>query len=193
MVMLTDVDNPLLGSDGGTATFGPQKGVVAQDLKVLDDRLKAISDKLAAGRPLRCAKDKPGMGAAGGLGFAFGAVLGAERQVGSRYIAELVSLDDAIAVADLVITGEGRLDEQTGRGKVVAEVVRLAQESGRPVLAIAGDVIASIEETRQMGLWGAYCLRSEGQSVDSAMANSRKLIAQRTAEAVRDWLAADGK
>ncbi|MBN2855208.1 MAG: glycerate kinase [Halothiobacillaceae bacterium] len=189
---LTDVDNPLTGAQGASAVFGPQKGLSPNQVAPMDARLFAIARRIEASRPLRCDIDSPGMGAAGGLGFALGAVLGGARQMGSRYIADLVGLDAAIHRSDLVITGEGCLDGQTARGKVVAEVVRRANGFGKPVLAIAGSVNCTPEQIHEIGLAGALSLSNKEVSIAEAIARPAELITERTAQAFHQWALARG-
>jgi glycerate kinase len=188
-VVLADVTNPLVGSSGASAVFGPQKGLAACDIAPMDARLALIAQKMAAARPLFASPDAPGMGAAGGLGFALCAVLGGKLNEGSRYLAELLGLDAAIARADLVLTGEGALDSQTARGKVVAEVARRAGGMMTPVICIAGRVLSSPEQIAEMGLWGAWGLCTQAVGVDEAMSRADSLIAERTAQALRAWQA----
>lgn len=188
LVLLTDVDNPLTGAQGASAVFGPQKGLSPNQVADMDARIAAIARCIEASRPLTCGIDSPGMGAAGGLGFALGAVLGGECQMGSRYIAELVGLDTAIERSDLVITGEGRLDGQTARGKVVAEVVRRAGFLGKPVLAVAGSITCTPEQIGQIGLAGALSLSNTQVSIAEAIARSEELITERTAQIFRQWV-----
>lgn len=107
--------------------------------------------------------------------------------MGSGYIAELTGLDDAIARADLILTGEGTLDRQTGRGKVISEVARRAQTRGKPVIAIAGIVHATPGEIHEMGLTAAESLCNPRVSVSEAMARSAELIAERTRQLITDW------
>lgn len=132
-----DVDNPLLGPEGATAVFGPQKGVRAEDVEALDACLGRWADVLAAaaGEDLR---DLPGAGAAGGAALALVAALGARLRPGFEVVAEAVGLDAVVRDADLVITGEGRVDAQTLRGKAPAGVVATARRHGVPVLVLAG-------------------------------------------------------
>jgi glycerate kinase len=137
LVVLTDVDNPLHGPRGAARVFGPQKGATPEQVDLLDDRLVAWGAALAgAGRPVA---DLPGAGAAGGLGAAL-LVLGARREAGFAYVARAVGLAGAVAGADLVLTGEGRLDAQTAGGKTPAGVAALAREAGAVVVALAGSV-----------------------------------------------------
>lgn len=137
LVVLTDVDNPLHGPRGAAHVFGPQKGATPAQVDLLDDRLTTWGEVLAAaGHPVA---DLPGAGAAGGLGAALLA-LGARREPGFGYVARTVGLAAAVAGADLVLTGEGRLDAQTAHGKTPAGVAALAREAGAVVVALAGSV-----------------------------------------------------
>lgn len=137
LLVLTDVDSPLHGPDGAAHVFAPQKGATAGQVRHLDDRLAAWGDALAAaGRPVA---DLPGAGAAGGLGAALLA-LGARREPGFAFVARAARLADALVGADLVLTGEGRVDGQTARGKAPAGVAALARDAGAVVVALAGSV-----------------------------------------------------
>lgn len=134
-----DVDNPLVGPQGASATFGPQKGATPRDVPRLDAALTRWADvvEAATGRRVR---DLPGAGAAGGLAAAFLAVTDAQVRSGIDVVADAVALDDLLAGADWVFTGEGRVDAQTLHGKVVAGVARRAARHGVPVVAFAGRV-----------------------------------------------------
>ncbi|MCG7285063.1 glycerate kinase [Cellulomonas sp. ACRRI] len=137
LVVLTDVDSPLHGPAGAAHVFGPQKGATPEQVAHLDGRLTAWGAALAAhGHPVA---DLPGAGAAGGLGAALLA-LGARREAGFGYVARAVGLADAVAGADLVLTGEGRVDAQTARGKTPAGVAALGRAAGAVVVALAGAV-----------------------------------------------------
>ena len=132
-----DVRNPLLGPRGATRTFGPQKGGTPEQLRILESGLARLADVVA--RDLGCDfRDSPGAGAAGGLGFGLMSFCGATINSGFDVVAEFIGLSDAIAKADVVITGEGRLDEQSLEGKAPAGVARMAREAGKRVFAIAG-------------------------------------------------------
>ena len=137
LVAATDVDNPLLGPNGASAVFGPQKGADRAMVLDLDDAMRAWADEVEKTLGLAGLRDRPGAGAAGGLGFALFA-LGATRASGLELVADAVGLPARVAGADLVITGEGRFDSQSLRGKVPAGVARLAQEHGLPCVVIAG-------------------------------------------------------
>lgn len=134
-----DVDNPLLGSSGASAVFGPQKGASPSDVTVLDGALGRWADvvEAAVGRPVR---DRPGAGAAGGLGACFLAFTAAAVVPGAELVAETVGLAGQIARADLVLTGEGRVDSQTHHGKTPWAVARCAHELGKPVIVFGGQI-----------------------------------------------------
>jgi glycerate kinase len=136
----TDVRNPLSGPDGAACVFAPQKGATAADVATLDAALTRFAG--IAERDLRAAgvADMAGSGAAGGAGFAL-ALIGATLLSGAALVCDLVGLDAALMGADLALTGEGSLDEQTAFGKAPAEVAARAQRAGVPCAVIAGRVV----------------------------------------------------
>ncbi|KLL11242.1 glycerate kinase [Protofrankia coriariae] len=137
LIVACDVDNPLLGPHGAAAVYGPQKGATPDDVAFLERVLArwATIVMSATGTDHRWA---PGAGAAGGVGFAALSLLGARLCPGIDLILDLVGIDDALLGADLVVTGEGSLDEQTLRGKAPAGVAARARAAGVPVVAVAG-------------------------------------------------------
>jgi glycerate kinase len=141
----TDVDNPLLGPSGAASVYGPQKGAWPADVGPVDAALANYADlvEAALGRELR---EVPGAGAAGGLGFGLLAFCGARLVPGIEVALDVVDFDAALATADLVITGEGRIDLQTLHGKVVAGVAGRARAAGVPVYAIGGAVDPAVRE-----------------------------------------------
>ncbi|MFN0135586.1 MAG: glycerate kinase [Phycisphaerae bacterium] len=152
ILVLSDVDNPCCGLSGAAAVYGPQKGASHSDVRTLDDSLRNWLRVLctATGRDVA---DMPGGGAAGGIVAGLAAALEARRVSGFDEIARRVGLADRIAASDIVLTGEGRLDAQSTRGKVVGGVARLAHQAGKPVFAIVGQLDGSRDElVRAMGL-----------------------------------------
>lgn len=135
--VLSDVTNPLTGSAGAAAVFGPQKGLNDQQIARADAGLVRLAEVLDAAS----LAERPGAGAAGGTGFGL-LVWGAELVPGSAAIAELTGLADDIAAADVVVTGEGRYDGQSEAGKAPAHVAQLAREAGIPVQLVAGVIDA---------------------------------------------------
>ena len=134
--VMSDVDNPLLGPDGATFTFGPQKGAVP----AIRDELEAGMTNYAAvlKRDLGADTDFPGAGAAGGLGAGLMIFLNAAMRSGSDAVLDLVGFDALLGQADLVVTGEGRIDWQSAHGKVVAGVAKRCKKAGKPCIAIVG-------------------------------------------------------
>lgn len=168
-----DVSNPLLGPDGAAAVYGPQKGATPELVALLDARLARFADALevAAGRRER---DTPGSGAAGGLGFGLlclsGRLASLRLEPGIDLVMAEAGFEFALQTADIVITGEGRIDAQTAFGKTAQGVAKRARAAGVPCIAIGGGVtpdgIAALEE---MGV--VVVPVSEGpQTVDQAMA-----------------------
>ncbi|MGE0218180.1 glycerate kinase [Mycolicibacterium sp.] len=151
VVVAGDVTNPLLGVDGAAAVYGPQKGASPGDVAVLDRGLASIVEVLAgSGFPAAPAlAAAPGAGAAGGLGFA-ALLLGARMSSGAHHFLDLLGFDTAVAGADLVVTGEGCIDEQSGRGKLISAVVTRSHPT--PVVAVAGRTTLSRSQQRAAGL-----------------------------------------
>ncbi|MEN9814897.1 MAG: hypothetical protein RLZZ412_879, partial [Verrucomicrobiota bacterium] len=149
VLVACDVDNPLLGPRGATRVYGPQKGV--RDFPWFEARLSHLAD-LAAAATGRDARETPGAGAAGGLGFGLMAFAGGRLTPGFELVAAQVGLAARVARADLVITGEGRLDEQSLQGKGPVGVARLARTQGKPVVGVAGAVADSAELRAQFDL-----------------------------------------
>ena len=136
-VIATDVDNPLYGPNGAAAVFGPQKGATPKMVKELDRQARLFAEEAA--RQMKTDKAmEPGAGAAGGLGYAFMQYLNAERRSGIELLLDLVNFDQDLALADLVVTGEGRADCQTLMGKAPMGILNRAKRQGEPVLLIAG-------------------------------------------------------
>ncbi|MEW9502665.1 glycerate kinase [Jeotgalibacillus marinus] len=134
ILIASDVNNGLTGPQGATAVFGPQKGVLANQVETLDQALSNYGERLASHLI-----DQPGAGAAGGLGFALLSIGGRFEQ-GAKVIAEALMLPEAIKKADLIITGEGKTDFQTAFGKVPHFVASQAKESNKPVILISGSL-----------------------------------------------------
>ena len=132
-----DVNNPLCGERGCSAVYGPQKGATPENIPYMDALLSNYGTLTASVSP-DADPDFPGAGAAGGLGFALRAYLGAELVPGVELILSATGMEDAIAKSDIVVTGEGRLDRQTSMGKAPAGVAALAKKYGKPVIAFSG-------------------------------------------------------
>jgi len=182
LVVATDVEHPLLGPDGSARVFGPQKGADGPTVILLEERLIDWAAELAAAAG-RDVSTIPGAGAAGGLGAALLA-LGARRESGAGVILAHTGTVDQIAVTDLIVTGEGRLDEQSLHGKVVGALAVAARPYGVPVLVLAGQVALSPEVLRAAGISAAYSLADYAGSVRRAIedaAGQLAGLAERTA------------
>lgn len=155
IVVACDVDNPLTGPDGAAAVYGPQKGASGDDVRALDANLSRLAACLAriTGTDHR---DAPGAGAAGGVGFAAMAVLGATLRPGIDLMLELLDFDSHVAGTDLVVVGEGSLDSQTLHGKAPLGVARLAREAGARVVAVCGRRTLSDEQLAGAGIDAVY-------------------------------------
>ena len=139
VVAACDVSSPLHGDDGAARMFGPQKGAGPEEVEILEAGLRRLADVSASQLGLELDRS-PGAGAGGGMGAGLEAFFGASLESGAALVASACGLAEKMRGADLVITGEGKLDEQSLRGKAVAEVARLASELGVPCIAIAGQV-----------------------------------------------------
>jgi glycerate kinase len=177
-VLASDVDNPLLGQEGAPAVFGPQKGATPADVETLDAALSHFVDVLAAEIGPRAVKaaHAPGAGAAGGVGYAAIAVLAATRRPGIDVVLEFTGLADRLAGADLVITGEGSLDEQSLLGKTPLGVARAAALAGIPVIAVCGRTTLGPEQLRKSGFREVHALTELESNVDTCIAEAGPLL-----------------
>ena len=172
VTLACDVTNHLLGPDGAAAVFGPQKGASPDQVPILDAALARLADALVADG-FADVRDLPGAGAAGGLGAAFLA-LGAELRPGFDVVAEAVGLESAIAVADLVITGEGSLDAQTASGKALSGLAAMAVRHGVPAVAFAGR-IPDPDAARLLGFDAVFTI-AESVPLAEALARGPALL-----------------
>lgn len=155
LAVATDVDNPLLGEDGAARVYGPQKGAGRQEIHQLEAGLERLAARVP--EPRRRLANVAGAGAAGGLGFA-SLLLGGQVRRGADFFLDWLNFDSALADAALVITGEGRLDHQTLRGKAPAMVAQRARRAGIPTIAVVGSCTLSTAELRAAGFDGAVAL-----------------------------------
>lgn len=182
LIVASDVEHPLLGPMGAAHVFGPQKGADPPTVELLEQRLTTWSVELdaIAGRPI---SGEAGAGAAGGLGAALLA-LGGRRESGAAIIAEYTRLADDVAVAELVITGEGRFDDQSLHGKVVSALSNGAQAHHIPVLVLAGQVTLDTVALQRAGIMAAFAVADFAGSVQLAIddaANQLAGLARKTA------------
>lgn len=183
LVLASDVDSPLHGPHGAAHVFGPQKGATPGEVEALDRALATWGDLVAPE-----ATSAAGAGAAGGVGFALLAVLGADRRPGVDVVLDLVGLDAALEGAALVVTGEGSLDEQTLTGKAVTGVVRRAAAHGVPVVAVCGLDRLGADAARSLGLAAAYPLGALEPDPARSMARAPELLRRTASRIAVDWL-----
>ncbi|HCP55769.1 MAG TPA: glycerate kinase, partial [Pseudomonas sp.] len=181
-----DVDNPLCGPRGASAVFGPQKGASPEQVASLDAALQSMANVVAAtlGEDF---SQVPGVGAAGGLGFAAKAFLRAGFRPGIELVAELSGLAEAVQGADLVITGEGRLDAQSLHGKTPVGVARVAQAAGVPVIALAGSLGEGYQRMYPVGIDAAFSLAPGPITLEQACAQAASELTARAADVARVW------
>jgi glycerate kinase len=181
-----DVSNPLCGPNGASHIFGPQKGASPAQVLALDSALGHFAD-LCAEALEQDVRNQPGSGAAGGMGFAAKAFLGATFRPGVEVVAELTGLAAAMDGADLVITGEGRFDSQTLNGKTPLGVARIAQARNVPVVVIAGTLGDGYEQMYAHGIQAAFAVTSGPMTLEQACRDAAPLLRDRARDVVRVW------
>ncbi|PWU69402.1 glycerate kinase [Gracilibacillus dipsosauri] len=172
-----DVDNPLCGDNGASAIYGPQKGATDEQITHFDDALDYFANLIEKEFNINV-KNTPGAGAAGGLGFAF-LVLNGQLESGASLVAKAIQLKKAITNADLVITGEGKSDEQTLFGKAPSHVADLSQQYGKPCLLLSGSLGENNERLREK-FAGCFSITNRPLSLQECMKNSKTLLSEQT-------------
>lgn len=183
-----DVDNPLLGERGASAVFGPQKGASPSDVAQLDDALGHFAD-LAAQVLGHDDRNRPGAGAAGGMGFAAQAFLGATLKPGIEMLMQEAGFASLLEQADLVITGEGRLDGQSLAGKTPIGVARAAAQQHTPVIVLAGSLGDGWQACLQEGVTAAFALADGPMALSDALPRTAELLEARCESLIRLWQA----
>lgn len=186
LVAATDVDNPLLGLYGATAVYGPQKGADQAAIMSLDAALERWADVVEAAVGMSGLRNLPGAGAAGGLGFGLLA-LGAERLSGADVVMAAVGLEAAIEGADLVVTGEGRFDATSMRGKVVSGVAMRAQAAGVPCVVAAGQAQIGARDAAAHGIDEVWSVADQLGSAEAALEAGADGVRRLGAVIARSW------
>lgn len=185
-----DVNNPFLGSDGATHVFGPQKGAKIKEIDELEKALKVFADVVyqKTGRRIH---DLKGTGAAGGTAGGLLAFLDASLHPGVEIVMEALKIPEILASReiDLVITGEGKLDYQTGFGKVVAGLTKVSNQKNIPVVAICGQVEMEGSIFQELGLTAAFSITNGPMGLDEAMGNTSRLLEYSSEQIFRLFLA----
>ena len=188
-LLASDVNNPLLGPSGAAAVYGPQKGASPADVELLEAGLARWAD-VAEAACGAAARDAPGAGAAGGIGFAARLFLGARVRPGIEVLLEMVSFSGQLDGARLVITGEGSLDAQSLHGKAPVGVARAAaaHDPPVPVVAVAGVCALSAAELREAGFAACYTLTDLEPDVTKSIAGAGPLMERLAGRIAADWL-----
>ena len=162
LTAMCDIDNPLYGEAGAAAVFAPQKGADAAMVARLDAGLRHLGQVSARclGRDF---SHLPGAGAAGGLGFGMAAFCGAQLRMGIDAVLDAVGFDSLLPGTDVVFTGEGKIDSQSARGKVVSGVAARCRKAGVPVVAVVGQIGQGFEEMYQQGLTAVFSINRAAQ------------------------------
>ncbi|WP_052810203.1 glycerate kinase family protein [Streptomonospora alba] len=182
LVAATDVDNPLLGLQGASAVFGPQKGADADQVQRLDTALGTFAEATDPG----VLREEAGAGAAGGLGYGM-LLVGGAVESGVARVLGAVGLTEDVASADLVITGEGSFDTQSLRGKLPHGVARAAADQGVPCVVLAGAVAVGRQEAAAAGIAETYSLVESAGSTEAALSNSAEELRKLAAGVARRW------
>ena len=184
-----DVDNPLVGPSGASAVYGPQKGADAAMVRVMDQALMNFAQCIQEQLGLEVAHLK-GAGAAGGLGAGLHAFLQAELKMGFEIIRSTVGLDDILAEGyDLVITGEGQMNDQTVRGKLPAGIARLSKKEGIPVVAIVGSIGTGTEAMYDVGITSIFSVINRPMNLENAFNEAKELLSSTVEQVVRLMIA----
>lgn len=187
LIALTDVTNPLTGPDGAVSVYGPQKGIPVDDVDCLDGWMRNYAKLLnaAVGHEV----DKvPGSGAAGGLGAAMVAFCGAKIQRGIEAVLDLIDLEPALEGADLVITGEGRMDSQSAFGKAPIGVANMAKRAGAAVVAVVGSRANDLGEVYDRGIDMVLPIPTGPLTLAQCMSQTRTLLPIAGETAIRAYL-----
>lgn len=185
LICASDVDNPLLGLRGATATFGKQKGASEESIMRLEGALENFAKVCGRRSDGKDPAVALGAGAAGGLGYGL-QLLGAVRVAGIETVMQIVSLDQKIAEADLVISGEGCLDDQSLHGKVAVGVAQHCASVGKPCVVIAGEVRLGKRECLSAGIDSAYSM-SEIAGKERSMQDAQTVLTEVAGRVARAW------
>ncbi|MGB0435996.1 MAG: glycerate kinase [Mycobacterium sp.] len=185
LIAASDVEHPLLGPMGAAAVFGPQKGADPGSVAILEGRLQAWAEELQLFAGRRVSDDR-GAGAAGGIGAALIA-LGGRRESGAAIIAEHTGLPADVASADMIITGEGRLDDQSLHGKVVSALAAGARSQQVPMLVLAGQVTLDESAVAAAGIAAAFSLTDHAGSVQRAIEDAANQLTGLASSVASAW------
>ncbi|MDU0462618.1 glycerate kinase [Staphylococcus ureilyticus] len=185
-IIATDVQNPLVGPNGASFIFGKQKGASAQNMHQLDDNLTHWANLVEHTTGIRL-HDLPGAGAAGGLGGAFKAFFPSYFKEGIQVVMEYIQFEKYLKQADLILTGEGKIDQQSFYGKAPIGIAKCAKKYNVPVIFIGGSVEVDEKDLKDSGILSAFSLSNGPMSLEETFSKSEKLIKQTTKNIVKTF------
>lgn len=185
-IIASDVQNPLVGIQGASHVFGPQKGATPEMVKLLDKNITHWADLVKVKQGIRL-HDLPGAGAAGGIGGAFLAFFPATMRRGIDIVIECTGLREALQGADVVITGEGQIDFQTASGKTPMGVAQEAQKLNIPAIVLAGSIGSGIDTLYQYGIQSIHSIVNGPMTLQEAMDKAPELLAQKAEQVMRTF------
>ncbi|MCJ8008450.1 glycerate kinase [Lederbergia wuyishanensis] len=185
-LIASDVENPFVGEKGASHVFGPQKGATDEMVEILDQNLLHFANHVEKNTGVRL-HDMPGAGAAGGIGGAFLAFFPSNMKRGIEVVLEYASFDEALNGADLVITGEGKVDFQTAYGKTPMGVAQAAQRKGVPTIILAGAVGENIRNLYKNGVVGIFSIINQPMSLENAMKEAENLLEKSVEQICRTY------
>ena len=195
LVVMSDVTNPLCGENGAAVVYGPQKGATEEEIAILDKGLAQFAE-LICQMNLPDIRNLPGAGAAGGLGGGLVSFLGAEIRPGIKAILEIADFEKSVQWADLILSGEGRIDGQSANGKVVSGIAEIAGKYNVPVIAICGSVEKDAREIFEKGISGMEAAVCRPVTLEKAMEEAEKNVidaAERVMQMVKAGMEITGK
>lgn len=195
LVVMSDVTNPLCGENGAAVVYGPQKGATEEEIAILDKGLAQFAE-LICHMNLPDIRNLPGAGAAGGLGGGLVSFLGAEIRPGIKAILEIADFEKSVQWADLILSGEGRIDGQSANGKVVSGIAEIAGKYNVPVIAICGSVEKDAREIFEKGISGMEAAVCRPVTLEKAMEEAEQNVidaAERVMQMVKAGMAITGK
>lgn len=185
-IIASDVQNPLIGPNGASYVFGPQKGATPETVDILDENLTHWANEVARVTN-KYLHDRPGAGAAGGIGGAFQAFFPAKMRRGIDVVLEYSNLDSYLTDADLIITGEGQVDYQTASGKTPLGVAQASQKYNVPCIIIAGSVGKGVDVLYEYGVVSIHSMINQPMTLEKAMENASELLELATEQVVRAY------
>ncbi|WP_066300847.1 glycerate kinase [Bacillus sp. FJAT-29937] len=188
-LIATDVQNPLVGENGATHVFGPQKGATPEMVEILDNNLRHWADLVEQETGISL-HDKPGAGAAGGIGGAFQAFFPSKTKRGIDIVIEYSRLVKHLEGADCVFTGEGQIDFQTASGKTPMGVAEAAKSKGIPVFALTGSIGRGIEVLYEHGITSVHSIINSPMTLQKAIEGAAILLQQTAEQVMRTYMAA---